>query len=277
MRTFTICPTCRQAYSATLAFILWAAVAMPLWAIEPPAKGRASDAELTRSVQAVLAADSKLSARSLIVSVVDGVAVIGGPVASADESTRIGQLLRVVPGLTDVKISVWVPAIEDPLKKQVVDRLRGVSGVSEASTPNRLVSKEPRPAARITVQRYEPPPPEFALLNDPLPKSPVELKRSDAAYSPLPAPVPAAPPGPPQYPTIPPPAVPIQPAQDVASAIEELRRADPRYAGLSVQMQAGFVTIRGQVVNAEDSWDFIASVRKVPGVERVLIGRIELR
>ena len=227
-------------------------------AIEPPPAGRVTDAELTRRVQTVLSADSILKGRSLVVSVVDGVAVVGGPVATADESARIGQLLRVVPDLTDVKVSAWVPAIEDTLKKKIADRLRE----PESKQPNRLVSNDPRPSARVTVQRYEPPAPALSLLNDPLPKvPPTGAPRTDAAYSPLPAPAPAAPDGPPQYPTIPPPSVPVAPAQDVETAIDTVRNGEARFASLTVQLRAGTVTVGGSAGASEDAWEFVARVR----------------
>lgn len=244
-------------------------------AIEPPSTGRVTDAELTRRIQTVLSADSVLRGRSLVVSVVDGVAVVGGPVASNEESARIGQLLKVVPDLSDVKISAWVPAIEDPLKKQIANRLK--EREAPASQPNnRLVSNEPRPVARVVVQRYEPPVPALSLLNDPLPKTLSAVPaRNDAAYSPLPAPAPAAPDGPPQYPTIPPPAVPVAPGQDVDSAIDAVRKGEPRFANLTVQIRSGTVTVAGSAAGAEDAWDFIAKVRKVPGVDRVVLGRMD--
>jgi BON domain len=259
----------------TIHRLQWAVVALGLFAplataIEPPPAVRVADAELTRRIQTVLAADSVLQGRSLVVSVVDGVAVVGGPVASNEESARIAQLLRVVPDLTDVKVSAWVPTIEDPLKKQLADRLR------EASPPNRLVSHESRPAARVTVQRFEPPAPAVALLADPLTKSSTEPKRTDAAYSPLPAPVPAAPDGPPQYPTIPPPAVPVAPGQDVETALDAVRKGEARFARLTAEVKAGVVTVGGSAGDAADAWDFVAKVRKVPGVDRVVLARIDL-
>lgn len=240
--------------------------------IEPPTT-RVSDLELTRRVQTVLTTDSVLKSRSLIVSVVDGVAVVGGPVASDDESARIVQVLKVVPDLVDVKVSAWVPAIDDPLKRKIADRLNGI----ESPPPTRrLTSIEPRPAARVTVQRHEPPLPGVAFLGDPFPKATAPRTKLDAAYSPLPAPVPAAPDGPPQYPTIPPPAVPVKPSQDVASAIEAVRTSEARYAGLTVDVTAGAVTVAGAVTHADIAWEFVAAVRKVPGVDRVVMGRLNL-
>ncbi len=248
----------------TCAALAWLA---PVAAAEPP---RPADAELTRRVQTVLAADSVLKDRALVVSVVDGVAVVGGPVASQEESARVERLLRVVPDLADVKVSAWVPTIEDPLKKRIADRLNG------AAVPNRLVSTDPKPAARVTVRAYEPPAPAVALLADPLPKTSAEPKRSDAAYSPLPAPVPAAPEGPPQYQTIPPPAVPVAPGQDVEAALDAVRRGEGRVARRTTGVKAGVVTVGGAAGDAADAWDFVAQVRKVPGVDRVVLARIDL-
>lgn len=232
-----------------------------------------TDAELAQRVQTVLTADRVLKSRSLVVSVVDGVAVVGGPVASADEAARVRQLLRVVPGLTDAKVSAWVPAVEDPLKQKVAERLKA------RDVPTVVASADPRPSGRVVVQRYAPPAAATPLLLEqpaaqgqkPLPS------RTDAAYSPVPGPPPAAPDGPPQYPTIPSPAVPTTPMDDVESAVEVVKAGDPRFAGLSARVSAGVVTIDGAVTEAEDAWAFAAGVRKVPGVDRVLLGRISVR
>ena len=235
--------------------------------IEPPTAPRPGDGELTRRVQSALASDPNLKHRSLVVSVVDGVAVVGGPVASSEESTRVDRLVRAIPDLTDVKLSTWVPTIEDPIKKRITEQLRGDSV--------RPPVGESRPIARVTVQRYEPPIPTIAFLGDPLPTllTQAEPKRSDAAYSPLPAPLPAPPVGPPQYPTIPPPAVPIAPAQDLDAALAALRKEDARFAGLTVQHRAGTVTVAGST-DPDITWEFISRVRKVPGVDKVLLGRM---
>jgi osmotically-inducible protein OsmY len=237
--------------------------------IEPPAAGRVSDAELTRRVQTVLQTDAVLKARSLIVSVVDGVAVVGGPVASRDESDRIGQLLRVVPDLTDVKVSAWVPAVEDPLKKKIAEKFRGVE------QPTRAPAADPRPSGQVVVQRAAPAAPAVPLLQDPVARSEKPLpSRAASGYSPIPAPAPPAPEGPPQYPTIPPTAVPVAPNQDVEAAIEDVQRGQTRFAGLTARVRAGVVTIDGTVNDPEDGWAFAAEVRKVPGVDRVVLGRI---
>jgi hypothetical protein len=255
----------RRLLTAALAFGLVAPLA---FSIEPPpAAARPGDAELTRRVQQALAADPTLKQRSLVVSVVDGVAVVGGPVASAEESTRVDRLVRAVPDLADAKLSTWVPTIEDPVKKRIAEQLRG-----DAVRPP---AGESRPVARVTVQRYEPPVPRVPLLADPLPAAAkVEPNRSDAAYSPLPAPLPAAPDGPPQYPTIPSPAVPVAPAQDVDAALAALRKEDARFADLTIQHRAGTVTVGGSA-DPDAAWDFIARVRKIPGVDKVLLGRMD--
>ncbi len=251
----------------------------------PPEKNTlTADQELTLRIQTVLSTDSVLRSRNLIVSVVDGVAVIGGPLSSSAESEHLNQILKVVPGLSAVKLSVWIPEIEDPLRKQIADRLNGVTPQRPVSIPtpitpipNRLVSKEPATAAKVRIERYEPPVPMMALLLDPKPNAITRPKVIDSAYSPLPAPIPAAPAGPPQYPTIPPPAVPVVPGQDLDSAIEAVRKGDARFRDLTTQHQAGMITVGGSVTEFDDVWEFIRQVRKVPGVDRVVMGQLNIR
>ena len=245
----------------------------------PQVSGVTTDAELTQRVQTVLNADAVLKSRSLIVSVVDGVAVVGGPVASADESARIRQLLQVVPGLSDAKVSAWVPAVEDPLKQKIAERLKNRDVPAAAS--NRVAHADPRPNGRVVVQRYTPPAadrPSIPLLLEPISQGRTTLpRRTDSAYSPAPAPAPPAPDGLPQYPTIPPPAVPVTPKEDVATAVEVVRASQTRFEGLTARAQSGVVTIDGTATEPDDAWEFAALVRKVPGVDRVVLGRIAPR
>ncbi|QEL17210.1 BON domain-containing protein [Limnoglobus roseus] len=248
---------------------------------EPPTRVT-TDADLTQRVQTVLNADAVLKSRSLIVSVVDGVAVVGGPVASQDEAARIRQLLRVVPGLSDAKVSAWVPAVEDPLKQKIAERLKAREmPVASVAPVNRVAQNDPRPNGRVVVQRYTPVAPELPpipLLLQPTTTALALLPaRTDSAYSPIPAPPPPAPEGPPQYPTIPSPAVPVTPKQDVATAVEVVRSGQTRFGDLTARVQYGIVTIDGAVAEAEDAWEFATQVRKVPGVDRVVLGQISVR
>jgi hypothetical protein len=76
------------------------------------------------------------------------------------------------------------------------------------------------------------------------------------------------------YPTIPAPAVPTRPADSVEAAVAELRR-NPRFAGLTVAVTEGTATIAGVAARDDDPWALAAAVRKLPGVDRVVVGAVK--
>ncbi len=215
-----------------------------------------TDFDLMCRVKSAIAADPLLKNINLMVSVIDGGAVVGGAVASDAMSARVSQLLRTVPGITDVKVSCWVPAVEDPLRKMVAARLKAVTVVSEIP--------DPRIGATTVTLRHMP---TMTYLLEPSAMQPAA-----SAYSPVPPPAPPAPSGPPEFPTIPSPSVPVIPKQDVAAAVEAVQSSVLRYSTLKVVVIAGSVTISGTASDAADAWELALELRKVPGVDRVIVG-----
>lgn len=256
-----------------------------------------SDAILALNARAAIAADPALADLNLLVSVADRVAVVGGPVPDAALSGRVEAVLRKVAGLTDVKVSCWVPAAADPLQEMVGNRLKTASApptaTAVASLPPVLgirnfapptpagpwapahapPAADPRPVGQVTVQRVVPPPNITAFLLPP-------VAPPGAAVTPLPMPasgvtVPTA-----TYPTIPPPAVPTAPADsavELAPLLADLRAREPRFAGLTVALRGGTAVIAGSAALAADAWDLAAAVRGAAGVDRVVVGAVERR
>src|SRR5205823_8814002 len=60
---------------------------------------------------------------NLVVSVVDRVAVIGGPVPSPAAAKRAEQVVRKLEGISDVRNNCFVATSPDPLLKAVADRV----------------------------------------------------------------------------------------------------------------------------------------------------------
>lgn len=244
----------------------------------PRATGR-GDLELTLRVKSALEADPALKGLNPVVSVVDRVAVVGGPAPSDAAIARLTDVLRTVPGLTDARVRCWVETPDDPLKTLAAARIKAdaaaaglppatalpgppappVAGGPVAFPPSTVVALDPRPAGTVVAQRAVPP--VGAFLMDPV------APRSGRTFTP-----PAAAP----YPTIPAPAVPVRPNQDLAAAVEDVRRADPRFAGLTAVVRGDKVVIAGRAADG-DAWDLAAVVRRVPGVGRVAFGRVDAR
>jgi hypothetical protein len=71
--------------------------------------------------------------------------------------------------------------------------------------------------------------------------------------------------------------VPVTPSQDVAAAVEAVRKSETRFDGLTISVKAGTVLIAGRVRDGSEAWDLAAAIRRVPGVDKVVVGRTTLR
>ncbi|MBX9624346.1 MAG: BON domain-containing protein, partial [Gemmataceae bacterium] len=154
----------------------------------PPAV--TSDVALARSALAAVDADPLLGP-GVIVSVKDRVAVVGGPVRSAEAVGRAEAVVRTVPGIAEVRNACYVQPAGDPL-------IRPVRDWPSLMTPRRLMADLP------VFLRH--PRPEAATDPDPTGAAPAErtmvaLRPAAPAVNVLLPPVPAAgsvpPPAPP--------------------------------------------------------------------------------
>src|SRR5262249_49471868 len=78
---------------------------------------------------------------------------------------------------------------------------------------------------------------------------------------------------------IPPPAVPVPgpgvltaSPRDLLTAADAVRRTDPRFAGLRLDLRDGALVISGTVTRSGDAWQFAELVRRVPGDFRIITG-----
>ena len=95
-------------------------------AAEPsPLASPTSDVMLGLKVTAALQAHAALKDLTLTIDVVRGVAVIGGEVPDDDLVSVIRAVAVKVPGLTDAKVTCWVPGGNDPFFDRVREKLDG--------------------------------------------------------------------------------------------------------------------------------------------------------
>lgn len=252
----------------------------PLPPAAPVAKPVAiSDVALARAVLAAIDADPTLKDLNLVVSVVDRGAVIGGPVATEELRKHAERVVRSVSGIESVKNVCFVEAGPDPLMRAAVGRMK------VETKPNGVAALPGVAVPPIAPEGYLPPVPAQApsdlIVAAPAPKS-VEVLRpalpSGPAASILGGPVtPGAAPKTNPLPTTAPAApgaltgAPARPA-DVRAAVAAIRRADPRFARLTVETKPdGGLFVSGSSAKAADAWDFAAELRKVPGVARVAV------
>jgi len=247
-----------------------------------PASGR-PDVVLARAALLALDADNELHGVNLIVSIVDRVAVIGGPVSTMRQSKRAEEVVRAVPGISDVRNACFVSIGPDPLLRAVADRLGtslpprpvmfdlpGVlTGTMPPSSPfpsqgnSGALMAAANPGAATVVARR--PAGETGLLGAPV--GPVGSGS-----------VPLATPGPSTAPglltgTVP---VPVAPASvtEVLAAVGEMKKSEARFARLTVEQRDGTIVIGGAAPFASDAWDLAGKLQKVPGVARVVVGNV---
>jgi hypothetical protein len=280
-----------------------AAVAVPVVFADPPGRSGSApvaasvpsaspDTLLARSAMAALDADPRLKDVTLLVSVVDRVAVIGGPVPSADHGRWAEERVRSVPGIADVKNHCFIQSRPDPLVRAVAGQLGPNPRPQTPDLPPAVPGLRPTTTASTDVA-VGPTPNPGAPAAGPSGNSSTSLSpASDAGAFLLPpvspggsVPVPVAPAGA----NIPPPAPgvltggpqipPVDPGrpESVLAAAEAVRRSDPRFAGLTVQLQGADLVIGGRAARASDAWDLSDALRRLPGVGRVVVGSVEIR
>lgn len=250
------------------------ALAAPLQAAEPSAE-RVADDVLTLRVQAAIAEDPtlKLHHLNLLVNLVDGMAVIGGEVPDMALLPKVERVARNVPGVRAVKVSGWLPSNQskaDPYSQRLAEQLSSKPVASPrleqlGPPPLAILSKPTEPIAGGNAVSRKPLAPAGLLME------PVVAGSTKQFSAPGAAPLP--------YPTIPPPGVPTQPINLPAggSPWEELRRSDLRFAGLDTLRSGRGYTVVGQAAKLTDAWDFAEKLQSLPGVDAVVVGRIDVK
>jgi hypothetical protein len=234
--------------------------------------GGTSDEALTRAVRAALAADESLGGLHIGVRVRQGRVTLLGTVPNRQMLERARACARSVAGVVEVQseLNIFNPS----------ELLNQLSDIPDQ--PN-------RPAPPVVI----------------LPDAPELLVPARTEGSPLPA----APPTPPRqlpmpflhgasgvhlglpagnlhsHPELPLPQIPIAQftarhtviSNPLADQIDSLRLGDVRFHGLQVQLTGGVVHIWGIVNRASDVWLLAEQIASIPGVERVVIGKVNQR
>ncbi len=264
-----------------------ASAAEPPAATTAPVSNAISDVTLARSALAAIDAEPQLKGANLVVSVVDRVAVIGGPVSSAKQSQCAEQIVRAVSGISDVRNTCFVAIGPDPLLRSVANRMEsplpprpmflelpGVltnqltpAGPVNLGTPDPgLVAANTAPSAVIVRK----PAGDTGVLGAPV--SSVASAASPGTKSVSFAPPIVAPTAPGVLTGTLPPAL-AKPG-DVLTAAGDVRKTDARFAKLTVDLRDGALVIGGSAPLVSDAWDFAKKLQAIPGVTRVRVGAI---
>jgi hypothetical protein len=177
-----------------------------------------------------------------------------------------------VPGVESVKNACFVQADPDPLLRAAAEQLKsngrptaaalpGVAlgpgapeGFLPPQTPQQPPSDQLAGGGQKTVaQRPNLPGP--SVLGAPVsPQVPGAVKAAPPATAP--GALTASPPKP----------------ADVRAAVVAVRKTDPRFARLAVELKPdGVLLVSGWSAKAADAWDFAARLRTIPGIKQVAL------
>ncbi len=252
---------------------------------QPPAKAsRPTDHEVALRVRAALDDQPSLKPHklNLLVNVSDGVVVIGGAVPDAGLAPTIEQTAAKVDGAARVKVSVWAlsPAQADPLTARIDDQMNPrptptpVAVLPTLSVPTDTPRPDPRPTADVTVRTVP------NLLQPPVQSaSRAPHTRPPGAEPPEYTPIPAT-----KLPTDPilepPPVTPVRaatPREPERAGEPDGWKRDPRFGQLTVDVRGGTAVIGGRARSHTAAWELAEQVRAWPAVERVVVGRVEVK
>ncbi len=219
------------------------------------------DSVLEKRVAAALAADPRLA--GLTVSVVDGVAVVGGPVPDPAAKRTAEVVVQAVNGLAAVRLNCWVPLASDPYTERVKKHLDPARPPPTVAAPLRRESVGDLPPLALPLPGSSAPPPP---LLPPAPE-PVTVERQGTDRRGwLGSPIAGG--G-----TIPPAGVPAVPPTRFA----RLTASNPRFRGLTIDVSPAGVAVIGGVGHPATGWELAELLRHQPGVTRVIVGSIHER
>jgi hypothetical protein len=228
------------------------------------------DVVLARSALAALDAEPELRGVNLVVSVVDGVAVLGGPVPNAAVSKHAEKVIRKIDGMKDVRNACFVSTGPDPFLKAVADK-------SATTLPPRPVMGE---LPGVLGNPLPAPVSPFPVRNN----GAVEANSVVIARRPtLPVAGAAGVLGAPVGPAISTPPPTLNNAagtltgaslSGIQLAIAEAKKSESRFANLTADIRDGVVVVVGSAPLAADAWDFARKMKGIPGVNRVVIGAV---
>jgi hypothetical protein len=256
--------------------LLAAGVVSAVVAQAPAERTRAGDDVVALRVRQALADHPSLAPHklNLLVTVIDGVAVVGGAVPDERLSRTIETAAAKVDGVARVKVTVWVtpPAQNDPLAARLGDKLNPRPAPPPQPAVTLSVPGDPRPTGSVTARTTPVP----SVLQPPVQSA----ERTSRAPH-------VRPPGaePPEYTPIPATNLPTEPVVEPppvrAAAPREPEadawKRDPRFAKLTVEVRNGTAVIGGRATTHTAAWDLADEVRNWPTVERVVVGRVDVK
>jgi hypothetical protein len=221
------------------------------------------DTYLMLQARRALLLDPDLAPLNLGVSVRGGVATLWGTAPSADLAREAAAVLRQLPDLAEVRNDLEVDSF------LTVDM--------EPPPPPPLRRPHSQPEALAATDRLGPTPGALAGRADrgpapgvarPLPRG-VPTPPGDSVS--LLAPVPLS-----GQPSPAPPPVTASPGLTLAQRVVQLRDQQARWHRVQVEVRDRAVFLHGVVARGEDLMDLARAVSRLPGVERVVLGNVQV-
>jgi hypothetical protein len=244
-----------------VAFGLALPVALGLSAAAGAARaGESADSAARRDLRHTLAArrallrDPALATLNLGVKVHDRVAVLWGPVPSAEVRQRALEVLRAVPDLLAVRDESHLDVPDEAPPEFLPEFAPALPGLWRGDSWRGQLTRRPDEPAPVAVPenvRFRPAPPEGDEANP-------------AAEAVLPSVlVPATsavPPG----------------AAGLREALDRLVASEQRFHRLRAEPRGAEVHVSGTAAHGEDLQAFARRAARLPGVERVIVGDVRL-
>jgi hypothetical protein len=222
------------------------------------------DTYLMLQARRALLLDPDLAPLNLGVSVHGGVATLWGTAPSVDLAVEAAALLRQLPDLAEVRNELEVdslltvdmePPPPPPLRRPHSQQEALAATDRQGPAPGALAGRAdrgPAPGAAQPLPRATPAPPgdSVSLL------APVPLSGQ-------PAPAPRPP-------------VPASPGLTLAQRVVQLRDQEARWHRIQVEVRDRAVILHGVVARGEDLMDLARGVSRLPGVERVVLGNVQV-
>ncbi len=216
-------------------------VSAPAGAVESPprpppsALGLIGDLRLTVLARRALQGDPALARLNLGVRVRDGVATVWGPVPSGAVARRIAATLKSIDGIDEVRSELQVrrPA-ERPLLADIgIPPRMPTRTAAKPDTASGTIRPRPREAAVVATERKP----------QPRPATPAAIRG----------------------------AAPPTPAVPLSIAVARVRRSEPRFGAILVELRGDVVVINRSGADPEDVTALAQALRRVRGVSEVMV------
>lgn len=215
------------------------------------------DFVLTSAARRAIQKDERLGALNLGISVNNRVATVWGNVPTAETNTRLDETLKKISGIAAVMSECrLVP--DDPVPNAIADAVKKNRDKGDDPNTSAKFSEPPQPPATMTGRTVSKP-----NLEELAPKPRGDVNENA-----------------PGAPLLPPPPTVVLHAPIPVSSIDDLndwemvRKSEPRFREVTLDVRNGVIRINGLVVKTKDAWDLADKLNALPNIKQVILGNV---